>query len=129
MIMERFQGFIGTITSGSTSYVFAGPTATVTLASNERLFGAAEAPLGTTSGTTLADVGLCYQLGTGTITNFVGFSYSINLLDSTPKSIPATAATDALAAGTYTVGLCVRNGGSTDLDDNDYVNGWVAVID
>lgn len=30
-----------------------------------------------------------------------------------------------LAAGTYTVGFCVRNGSTTAINSNDWINGWV----
>jgi hypothetical protein len=39
----------------------------------------------------------------------------------------AAAGSVSLPAGTYTVGVCARNGGAQDLDANDYASGWVMV--
>jgi hypothetical protein len=56
----RFEGLAQAIQGNSGQYVFAGPTATVTLGVQDRLTGAASAPLGLTTGSHTADVGLCF---------------------------------------------------------------------
>jgi hypothetical protein len=54
-----FAGHVQSIQGDSVKYVFAGPTATVTVAKNDRLTGAASAPMGLTLGSQAAAVGLC----------------------------------------------------------------------
>lgn len=123
-----FAGNVGaSIAANSSVYVFAGPTVSITITSPSILTGAASAPLGTASGTaTNVRVGLCYQQGTGTITNFVGGNYSIVEIDTTRATASASASV-LLPAGTYTVGFGVQNGGTVVINDNDWVNGWIMV--
>jgi hypothetical protein len=111
-------------------FVFAGPTATVTVATNtDRLVGSAEAPLGLTSGANQnMDYGLCYQTGASTVTNFVGGAFSTGQV-STQRESWAAAASVVPGAGTYQVGFCVRNNGPGAISNNDFVNGWVMVVD
>ena len=122
-----FSGSINTITKGAAAYVFAGPTASVTITNTQRLTGAATLPVATGASTTSAYVGLCYQLGAGAVTNFVGGNFSILTLGSTRSGVPASGSVVPGTAGTYKVGACVQNGGAADLNSNDYVNGWVQV--
>jgi hypothetical protein len=91
-------------------------------------FGSAEAPIGLGSGSSqLFDYGLCYQ-GAGAVTNFVGSAYSTGQI-STQRESWTAAASVVPGAGTYQVGFCVRNTGSTAIGNNDYANGWVMVVD
>ncbi len=108
-------------------YEFFGPTVVVTVASGQTLFGAAEAPLATDAGVATARAGLCYQLGSGTIANFAGFNYSVVEVDTTRTPIAAAAAITTLN-GTYNVGFCVQNQTATAINDNDYVSGWVMLV-
>lgn len=120
-----FGGPVGTISAGATDWVFAGPTVSLTVAAGQKLVGSAQVPLGKTTATRQSFAyGLCYRTGT-TMTNFLGYSYSIAEIDSSPRRPYAAAASASPAAGTYTVGYCVRNGGADPLDNNDYVSGWV----
>lgn len=123
-----FSGFLGaSIAANSLVYVFAGPTVSITLTVPSILTGAASAPLATTTGTaTSVRIGLCYQQGAGTITNFVGGNYSIVEIDTTRTTANASASV-LLPAGTYTVGFGILNGGTVAINDNDYVNGWIMV--
>ena len=122
-----WSGGVGAIAGSSTVYVFAGPTASVTVAAGQRLTGAATAPLGATAAQN-ADIGLCYNVGVaGALTNFVGFNYSIHRVEIARQSFSATASV-VPAAGTYNVGMCVsNNGGAGIINNNDFVNGWVMV--
>jgi hypothetical protein len=110
--------------------VFAGPTATVVVGTNtDRLVASAEAPLALASGANQSmDYGLCYQKGAGAVTSFLPFSYSTGTV-STQRESWAAAASVVPGAGTYQVGFCVRNSGPGALANNDYVNGWVMVVD
>jgi hypothetical protein len=53
-------------------------------------------------------------------------NFSQHTFTSTRASY-AVAATAVFAPGTYLVGMCVRNNGSTTINNNNYVNGWVMV--
>jgi hypothetical protein len=115
------------------NYVFAGPTTTVTTLENQRVTGAAEAPLAHTlspmNPARQFRYGLCFQpVGGGSLTNFAGDSYSVGELNNYRTSWMA-AATRVLGAGTWNVGFCVAS--ATNLavtyNDNDFVNGWVMV--
>jgi hypothetical protein len=125
----RFAGLVPAIAGNSSTYVFAGPTATVTIEAGDRLTGVANAPLGlTVAQTQTADVGLCYQKGgSGAIVNFVGGNFSVHLFSSTRHTYAATSSVVPPQAGTYTVGFCIRNNGNNPINNNNYVNGWVMV--
>ncbi len=91
--------------------------------------GSAGAPLGLVAGSTpqLADVGMCYQpSGGGTITNMYGSNFSQQYFTSA-RATYATSATKALPAGTYNVGMCVRNNGSSTISNNNFLNRWILV--
>ena len=45
---------------------------------------------------------------------------------STTRETYAAAASKVLPPGTFNVGMCVRNNGSSTINNN-YVNGWVMV--
>lgn len=124
--LVRFGGFSGSFPSNAVSDLFVGPTATVTLDGTQRLFGSASAALATSAGVSAARVGLCYRVGLGALTQFMGISYVIVEISTTKSTTTATAASSVLPAGDYTVGMCIRNTGSNAVDNNDYVNGWIA---
>jgi hypothetical protein len=124
--VKTFAGYAsaGPFTS-TTGYVFVGPTTSVVLtAAALRMTGAGVAALGTTTGTSSVQFGLCYQVAGGAITNFVGGSYTIVTIGPQRSLVTATASV-ALAAGTYNVGTCLSSGNTTAINNNDYVNGWV----
>lgn len=111
----------------SFSWVFAGPTVSVTTAATQHLVGTAVAVLGSTSGTEF-DFGLCYRKASGgEVRNFVGTDYLT--ADATHLRLPYTASASVVpGAGTWTVGFCVVNEGPFSLNDNDFVNGWVQAM-
>jgi hypothetical protein len=125
------NGFAGSnIASLSGAYVFVGPTVSVTITAGQKIVAVSSAPLSTTGGTTFAQIGICYAIPplNSPINNFVGSNYSIVEFTNTRNTYTASATISGLAAGTYTIGLGVKNFGSVDLNDNDYVNGWVMVV-
>jgi hypothetical protein len=129
-----FSGSVGSIAAGSASYVFAGPTTSVTISSNtQRLTGSAVAGLGLALGAANQNirVGLCYQFAgaaaNGPITNFVGNSYTNAIVTTTRTLFPAAASVTGLAPATYNVGFCVLNAGNSVVGSNDYANGWIMV--
>lgn len=122
-------GPVASILGNSSSYVFAGPAAQVTTtASHPRVTGTATAPMGLLSGSPQhSDVGVCYQPSSGgVLTNFVGTNFSTSYF-TTQRATYAAAATKVLPAGTFNVGMCVRNNGGSAINNNNYVNGWVMV--
>ena len=129
MTVAPFNGNIGAGPfSSMTVYAFLGPQATVNFATGQQMTAAASIPIALSSGgPTPVRLGLCYQQGTGTITNFVGGAYSIVVLTTDRTSQSASASVSGLAAGTYKVGACILNSSTTAVSNNDYVNGWVMV--
>ena len=127
--IQAFNGYVGaSIAGNSVNYVFAGPTTTVTLAVTSRITGSATAPIGLASGGPQQyQYGLCYQVGAGVITNFVGGSYSIGQLTTVRTAVNASASV-VLSPGTYTIGFGIlNNGGAVAITNNDYVNGWIMI--
>lgn len=123
-------GFAGNrFTANSSAYEFAGPQTTVTTVAGQRLVGAAQAPLALASGVQSIRYDLCYQntVPGSTVNNFTGGNYSVGEVSATRVSFSA-AASVVPGAGTWLVGFCVLNTGSATTFDNDYVNGWVLVV-
>jgi hypothetical protein len=126
-----FNGALGTISGNSSAYVFAGPTATVTLTTNKRVTASAVCSLGFPSAVGPADMAMdiCYQLvGGGNLTAFSGFAYVLHRVTGDLKDYSATGSI-LLAAGTYRIGFGVVNQSPNNIvnDGNFYLNGWVMV--
>ena len=118
------------IAAASSFYVFVGPTVTVTIAAGQKIVACASAPLGVSTGTATADIGMCYAPfpANTPITNFVGSNYSTVEISTTRTTYSASATISGLAAGTYSIGFGVRNTGATVINDNDFLSGWVMVV-
>jgi len=129
---STFSGSIGIVDVGA-EWVFAGATVNVTTTATQRITGAAQAPLGTSS--TSANASFSYDLcyGSGSIlTNFSGSSSSQASVSSTAGRVSFTAAASVTPGdGTWMVGYCILNfgAGTVALDNNDIVNGWVVVTE
>jgi len=129
---STFSGSIGIIDVGA-EWVFAGATVNVTTTATQRITGAAQAPLGTSSTSANASFSydLCYGSG-GPLTNFSGSSSSQASVSSTAGRVSFTAAASVMPGeGTWQVGYCILNSGAgtVALDNNDIVNGWVVVTE
>jgi hypothetical protein len=122
--------FAGTTAGGwpvSLDYVFAGPTATVTLDAIRTLAGAGTLTLADTAGGHNLITGLCYQLnGAGQVLNFVGPDFTSSRATSERKAF-AVAGAKTLGSGTHTVGLCIRNDGGGSYAAGGDAVGWVRV--
>lgn len=119
-----FAGFIGTVPISSSVFRFVGPTVSVTVDGAQRMTGSASAVLGKTSTTlTNIDYGLCSKLGSADPDIFTVSYLSAQVGD--PQLIYSVSSSVVRAAGTYTVGACLRT--ATALDNNDYVNGYIQV--
>ncbi len=122
-------GLVNTIAGSGSTWVFAGPTVSVTTTASQQLTGVGEAPIALGSGGPQTfEYDLCYQPnGGGALVNFTGGNFSIGQITSNRFSWTATGSVTP-GAGTWNVGFCVINdGGSAAISNNDYVNGWVQV--
>ncbi|HSF18162.1 MAG TPA: hypothetical protein VLK65_21690 [Vicinamibacteria bacterium] len=128
--VRRFQGWVGSqIPISEIAYSFRGPTVDVSVATGQQIIGAAVVPLATTSGVASGRAGLCYQFGSGAITNFVDFDATVVEVGTLRAPIAVSSATPTnLASGTYKVGFCFKNESAVLINRNDWVNGWVAVV-
>ncbi len=120
------NGGIAPAIANSNIYVFAGPTLSVTTSASQRLVGSAVALLGSSGGTNIW-YGLCYKPSTSsTLQNWAG----VDFLETPVAARQAFSVSASVApgAGTFTVGFCVKNNGASNLDDNNWVNGWVEVV-
>ena len=125
--MTTWGGSVGVLASDAAAYQFAGPTATVTTTAGQRLTGATTTALGkSVAGLQQFRYGLCYQPDAGgPINNFVGGLYIVGQMDNGPRQSWSATASIAPGAGTWKVGFCTFN--VFDINNNDYVNGWVMV--
>ncbi len=120
------NGGIAPAIANSNIYVFAGPTLSVTTTASQRLVGSAVALLGSSGGTNIW-YGLCYKPSTSsTLQNWAGVDYLETPVGA--RQAFSVSASVAPGAGTFTVGFCVKNNGASNLDDNNWVNGWVEVV-
>jgi hypothetical protein len=124
------NGAVQNILPNNGAYVFAGPTAQITTtAAHPRVSGTASASLGLQVGSPpgFADIGMCSQPVPGSlVSNLVGSNFSTEHLTVDRVDFTASASV-VMAAGTYKVGMCVRNNGTSTISNNNYVNGWVMV--
>jgi len=124
--VAAFSGSVGDVDANNLLH-FVGPHAVVTIAAGQRLTGAATVALGKTGVVPpfLIQYGLCYQPDAGgALTNFAGSNYILAYVPGSGDRRDYSATASVVpGAGTWRVGFCVING--VDLDNNDYVNGWV----
>jgi hypothetical protein len=76
---------------------------------------------------TQVDFQVCYREAGGDLQYFAGADYMTSSVKA-PMVISSTLSR-TFSAGTYSIGLCLRNVGANPLDDNDYVNGVVTVYE
>jgi hypothetical protein len=118
-------GIQSAIAANSNGYVFVGPTATLDLASTDRVVISASATLSTTAWWAAEFAhSICYQPATGgTIQQLAARSNAqVGGLRTPFNSSVATAIT-----GSYKIGYCVYNYGSATLDGPGVVTGWMMV--
>lgn len=110
------------------NWQFFGPTRQITITENQKVIGSGSAVFGTTSGTSRIAVSLCYlKQGSDVIASLAENNHLIADADSLRRTF-ALSVSAQLAAGTYSVGYCVNNRGPQTLNNNNYVNGWIIVI-
>ncbi|MCF0054488.1 hypothetical protein [Dyadobacter sp. CY356] len=125
-----FGGFAGNSFPSSNSYVFARPKTTITLTSSKQITASAVVGLGFLGSNRLTDnnihIDISFQLVSGTITGLNGGNYIAHRLVNEKRTYSATVS-PMLPAGTYQIGLAIRNTSNYNISNNDYVNGWVMV--
>jgi len=127
--VAAFNGFAATLAPNSSVYVFVGATTTVTITSaSQKLVASASASLGLSAGITFANLGICYRLGAGAIINFVGTNYINSTISANKIPYSVSSTVTGLAPGTYTIGFGVWNTGAAFINNNDFVNGWVMLV-
>lgn len=131
VLTGTINGGIGTISANSTTWVFAGTTATISTTDTQRITGSAQAPLGTSNGGSASfGYDLCYRAAGSpdALTNFTGSVYSIGEVSASSGRLSFAAAASVIpGTGTWEVGYCILNSGASDLNNNSNVNGWIVV--
>lgn len=119
--------------SGNPPWTFAGQTATVVLDGSETVIGSATGVFGHTSSNPVAiSASMCYQLisgDDGAVTPFYPNSFpDFSVLAQPLKTGVSVVGAINLPAGTYKIGMAIRNKSTTvNLGANDYVIGVVQV--
>lgn len=134
---STIAGLIGSIpTGGGQPWIFAGPTAVVTVMPGQRITGAATGTLGhTNNGTAQVSVNLCLSLvpAGSMVDAFFPAAYPDGWVFASPTKTVLPAAASVVPAGVamggtqFRVGFCVKNKSNITLGSNDYVNGWFIV--
>jgi hypothetical protein len=111
-IYLRWAGGIATINGGGNTFVFAGPTVTVTVPAGQtrRVRGSATAALGLAApGPQQVLVGLCYQsTGGGAINPFGLASQIFQDMDAVRRQYAVNDIKLSLTGGSYNIGYCVN---------------------
>lgn len=132
-----WSGSVGTIAAPATSaaekFVFAGPTTTVTTTASQSIAGSGSAALGVSAGTPLVDIGVCVlpSGSTGNPTpldsNTDGAFTELDL--TTTREVYGESATGSPGAGTWKVGICVKDYDTAQaINNNDYSVGYAFVV-
>ncbi|XXX80388.1 collagen-like protein [Sorangium sp. So ce134] len=124
------------IAANSSDYVFVGPAGSVDIAGRRRVTGSASTVLGLgpSSAPQTAVVGLCYQRadGTGEVVNFFGSGFANHYFTPT-RATYSVSGTTVLTEGSWLIGMCLRNDGSSPIlgssstAGGSMVNGWFIV--
>lgn len=128
VIAAMGNGSVSTIAGNASGYVFAGQTVNVTTTATQKVIISGSVVLGLASGSGQSfDIGVGWNAG-GTITNAAGFNY-ISASATTARTLYSANGMFTPGAGTWTVGIVVRNsGGSVALSNNDWCNFTVMVV-
>ena len=133
--ITSLSGAINSISAGggNAPWVFAGPTATVSVGIGQRITAEAVGSLATgTPGVLLAYAAMCTQPAAGgTLTTMNGGNGVAEYFPDGVgqyRQLTGSQTKLAAAAGSFKVGLCIRNTSGTGLNlSGDSVSGWVMV--
>ena len=105
-----------------------GPYRTINIKDKQRIVGFGSAVFGTTQGTSRISISLCYARSGSSVLNAFSGNNHLTADAVTSRGTFSVAASGTLPAGTYSVGYCVANRGTQLINNNDYVNGWMMVV-
>jgi hypothetical protein len=120
-------GAVPTIPSGTVTYIFAGPTATIVLPATATLNAYGSAAFARVSGPIVTpSVAVCYQdqSGPGPVTT-MGTPTDISVSTTLVSFGQSGSAT--VPASTYSVGFCIQNNSPGSLNNNGTTSGFVIV--
>jgi hypothetical protein len=128
-VIATFRGFTGVIAASSTVFVFAGPTASLTVLSGDRILVEASAGLGVGTGSIElpVDMDVCYQASGGPVVE-VGINYITALVPLQRKIFTVNNVFTGLTPGLYSFGACYKNGNATAVDGNDWTQGYALIL-
>jgi hypothetical protein len=122
------NGPAGVFAPNAQAFSFAATTALLaTTTPSQKLTGTASVPLATSTGSSLVDFDLCYQQDGGVITPFAGTNVQTAMATTSRRTFATASSVTIPSAGLVLVGFCARNRGTSALDVNDHVNGFVQV--
>jgi hypothetical protein len=120
-------GSIGIVATNS-SWVFAGPTTTLSLTNGDKVFVSVSGAVGTTTSSVMFDYSSAYSFNGGAVTAVNGGNYmTVNATSANgiqPYSVSQIFT--ATQTGTYTIGFGVRNRGAGPLNNCDWA--FVSVL-
>jgi len=131
--VNTLNDFCPTVPGGSTLYVFAGPTATITTTATQRIIVTGSIVLGRASNIPANSVafiiGAGYQpLAGGVINNMASVWFTqINVTDI--RTAQAIAGSIVPGAGTWKIGAVIKNQSPVALNANDYMNLVIMVVE
>ncbi len=127
------NGVAGTVDGRKVSWVFVGPTATLTTSADQRMTGVVQAGLGTNYKSQIVfGYDLCYRpSGTpGAPVNFTQANYPSGAVPPKTGRFSFTATSSfAPGAGVWEVGYCVLNNSTGSLNNTGSVSGWIMVTE
>ena len=126
-----FAGPIGTVPGTGSDWAFIGATTTFTITAEQRLTGSAQAALGTFSvSPAIFLYDLCYRPSGSpdAPSNFTSGGFTVGSISSSTGRISFFATGSVIpGGGAWEAGYCIYNDSEVDLDNCDYVNGWLMV--
>jgi hypothetical protein len=124
-----FRGVLGTIPASTSNFGFAGPTTTVAAIAGDRILVQGSAAIGVGTGSTefVIDMDACIQPSGGVPTS-VGSNYLSAYIPVQRKVFSVNNIFTITTTGSYTFGLCYRNGNSTAISGTDWTQGYVVVF-
>lgn len=117
------SGNFGTLT---TSTDFFGPTATVTLTANQKIFISAQQAVGSTLTGAQMDVFVCFEPNAGTPSPVGSGMFGLTVPQNQRHVVAVSGVTGPLAAGTYSVGICGRSATPANWNFNEF--GYVTAL-
>lgn len=127
-VIKIFNGQLPQIPPSATNWVFVGTTQNITVLASQTTTANFSAVLGATGGpASSVSICACYQnISGGTIQPFNPTNFLEAPVDAIRRTFSYNGAINT-GAGTFKVGLCVRNNTAITLNSNDYFSGYMQV--